>query len=65
MKKFLAALKHGLKRVAPLALTGAGAFLASESFRHYVESHPQVATFVPVIVWLLHAVGAAKTPPAA
>lgn len=65
MKKFLAALKHGLKRVAPLAVTGVGAVLASASFRHYVEAHPQVAVYVSIIVWLLHAVGAAKTPPAA
>jgi uncharacterized membrane protein YsdA (DUF1294 family) len=54
-------VRHGLKRVAPLLITGAGAIIASSSFRHYVEHHPTVATFVPVIVWLLHAAAAHKS----
>jgi hypothetical protein len=61
MKKTWEAVKHGFKRVAPLLVTGAGAIIASSSFRHYVENHPQVATFVPVIVWLLHAASAKRS----
>jgi hypothetical protein len=61
MSKLLASLKKGLVRVSPLLITGAGAIVASSSFRHYVDKHPAIATAVPVVVWLLHAVGHAKT----
>lgn len=63
MKKLFASLKKGLVRVSPLLLTGAGAIVASSSFRHYVDTHPQVATVVPVVVWLLHSLGHAKSTP--
>lgn len=59
-KKLVVALKHGIKRVGPLLVAGAIAGVGSDSFRHYVEHHPQVSTFVPVLVWLLHALGSTK-----
>ena len=65
MKKLIASLKKGLIRVAPLLVTGAGAIIASSSFRHYVDKHPGVAAVVPVVVWLLHAAGHAKSQSAA
>lgn len=57
MKKFLASLKATFKRSMPVLIAGAGAVVASQSFRDYVGHHPQVAATVPVIVWVLHAVG--------
>ena len=61
MRKFLASLKATAKRAVPVLLAGAAAVAASDSFRHYVDKHPQFAVAVPVIVWLLHAVGHQRT----
>lgn len=57
MKKFLVSLKATFKRAVPVLLAGASAVVASGSFRHYVDAHPQFAVAVPVVVWLLHAIG--------
>ena len=57
MKKFLASLKATFKRALPVLIAGASAVVASASFRDYVAAHPQFAVAVPVVVWILHAIG--------
>lgn len=52
-------LKHVLVRLWPLAAVGVGAFIASPSFRHYVDAHPQFSPVALVLVAVLHAL----TPP--
>lgn len=64
LAKFVASLKATFKRNLPLLITGAGAVLASQSFRDYVGSHPQVAAAVPVIAWVLHALAHQHNQPA-
>jgi hypothetical protein len=61
MKKYLGSLKATFTRLLPLLIAGASAVLASSSFRHYVDGHPQFAVAVPVLAWLLHAAADAKS----
>lgn len=61
MRNFIVSLKQTFKRNAPLLIAGATALVASDGFRNFVENHPAVAVYVPVVVWVLHAVGHSRS----
>lgn len=59
-------VKHWLTAAFVVVAAAVPAILADPSFAHYVAQHPWMATYLPIVVGIVHAVfKAAKPSPAA